>query len=59
MVSTWPVYVDKALLPVLEAKAGLTLNYIEDYNDNNEYFAKVQPQLSCCFRRREPSWKQT
>ncbi len=45
-VSTWPVYVDKALLPVLEAKAGLTLDYIEDYNDNNEYFAKVQPQLS-------------
>ncbi len=45
-VSTWPVYVDKALLPVLEAKAGITLDYVEDYNDNNEYFAKVQPQLS-------------
>ena len=34
-VSTWPVYVDKALLPVLEAKAGITLDYIEDYNDNS------------------------
>ena len=45
-VSTWPAYVDKAMLPAFEAKAGVRLDYIEDYNDNNEYFAKVQPQLS-------------
>ena len=45
-VSTWPAYVDKAMLPAFEAQAGVRLDYIEDYNDNNEYFAKVQPQLS-------------
>jgi spermidine/putrescine transport system substrate-binding protein len=50
--SNWPEYIDvddAGKRPTLEAftkKSGITVNYTEDYNDNDEFFAKVQPQLS-------------
>jgi spermidine/putrescine transport system substrate-binding protein len=50
--SNWPEYIDvddAGKRPTLEAftkQSGITVNYNEDYNDNDEFFAKVQPQLS-------------
>jgi spermidine/putrescine transport system substrate-binding protein len=51
--SNWPEYIDvddeTGAHPTLEAftkASGITVNYNEDYNDNDEFFAKVQPQLS-------------
>jgi spermidine/putrescine transport system substrate-binding protein len=50
--SNWPEYIDvddAGKRPTLEAftkKTGITVKYTEDYNDNDEFFAKVQPQLS-------------
>ena len=29
-----------------QKESGLTIKYTEDFNDNNEYFAKIQPLLS-------------
>jgi spermidine/putrescine transport system substrate-binding protein len=50
--SNWPEYIDvdddTGEHPTLEAftkASGITVNYNEDYNDNDEFFAKVQPQL--------------
>jgi spermidine/putrescine transport system substrate-binding protein len=51
--SNWPEYIDvdddtgehPTLAAFLEA-TGITVNYTEDYNDNDEFFAKVRPQLS-------------
>ena len=50
--SNWPEYIDvddAGKRPTLEAftkQSGITVNYTEDYNDNDEFFAKAQPQLS-------------
>ena len=51
--SNWPEYIDvdeeTGERPTLEAfteATGITVTYNEDYNDNDEFFAKVQPQLS-------------
>ena len=50
--STWPSYLDideaTGQRPTLEAftkQTGITVNYTEDVNDNNEFFAKVRTQL--------------
>jgi spermidine/putrescine transport system substrate-binding protein len=55
-VSNWPQYIDvdekdeskRPTLVAFEAKTGITVNYSEDINDNNEFFAKVQNQLTAC-----------
>ncbi|MDQ1617180.1 MAG: spermidine/putrescine transport system substrate-binding protein [Actinomycetota bacterium] len=50
--SNWPEYIDigkNQSHPTLDAftkKTGIKVNYTEDYNDNDEFFAKVKPQLS-------------
>jgi spermidine/putrescine transport system substrate-binding protein len=44
-ISNWPLYIDKETIPDFEQKTGLTVKYIEDVNDNAEFFGKVQPQL--------------
>jgi spermidine/putrescine transport system substrate-binding protein len=50
-VENWPVYIDptegEALGTVDRFKqaTGIDLRYSEAYNDNNEYFAKIQPIL--------------
>jgi spermidine/putrescine transport system substrate-binding protein len=44
-VSNWPLYIDKQTIPDFEKESGVTVKYIEDVNDNAEFFGKVQPQL--------------
>ncbi len=41
----WPLYIDEETVSAFNAASGFTMNYTEGYNDNNEYFAKVQPVL--------------
>jgi spermidine/putrescine transport system substrate-binding protein len=51
--SNWPEYIDvddaSKAHPTLDAfkqATGIDVRYTEDYNDNDEFFAKVQPQLT-------------
>ena len=51
--SNWPSYMDVDTTtknhPTLDAftkKTGIKVNYTEDYNDNNEFYAKVRPLLA-------------
>jgi spermidine/putrescine transport system substrate-binding protein len=51
--SNWPEYIDvddesgeSPTLQAFTADTGIQVNYNTDYNDNDEFFAKVQPQLS-------------
>jgi spermidine/putrescine transport system substrate-binding protein len=44
-ISNWPFYIDKQTVPDFEKETGITVDYTEDVNDNNEFFGKVQPQL--------------
>ena len=51
--SNWPAYMDVNTTtkshPTLDAftkKTGIKVNYTEDYNDNNEFYAKVRPLLA-------------
>ncbi len=50
--SNWPEYIDldekAGTMPTLVAftkQTGIKVKYTEDYNDNDEFFAKVKPQL--------------
>ena len=43
--SNWPLYIDKAVLKDFREKTGARLKYIEDYNDNEEFFGKVRQPL--------------
>ncbi|HSD23952.1 MAG TPA: spermidine/putrescine ABC transporter substrate-binding protein [Solirubrobacterales bacterium] len=45
-VSNWPLYIDKNTVPNFEKATGIKVDYIEDVNDNQEFFAKMQPLLS-------------
>ncbi|MEU6073206.1 spermidine/putrescine ABC transporter substrate-binding protein [Micromonospora sp. NPDC047074] len=55
-VSNWPQYMDvdeadKSKRPTLDAfvaRSGIKVDYTEDVNDNNEFFGKVQNQLTGC-----------
>ncbi|MEV4533813.1 spermidine/putrescine ABC transporter substrate-binding protein [Asanoa sp. NPDC049518] len=55
-VSNWPQYIDvddkdeskRPTLVAFEQKTGITVSYTEDINDNNEFFGKVQNQLTAC-----------
>jgi spermidine/putrescine transport system substrate-binding protein len=42
----WPLYIDEETVKLFQEASGVSLKYTEAYNDNNEYFAKVQPSLS-------------
>ena len=44
-VSNWPFYIDKKTVPEFEQQSGVSVKYIEDVNDNSEFFGKVQPLL--------------
>ena len=51
--SNWPEYIDiddktqkRPTLDAFTKDTGIKVNYTEDYNDNDEFFAKVKPQLS-------------
>jgi spermidine/putrescine transport system substrate-binding protein len=45
-ISNWPLYIDKATVPAFEKESDVTVKYIEDVNDNAEFFGKVQPLLA-------------
>jgi spermidine/putrescine transport system substrate-binding protein len=44
-ISNWPLYIDKQTIPDFEDKTGVSVKYIEDVNDNAEFFGKMQPLL--------------
>jgi spermidine/putrescine transport system substrate-binding protein len=46
VISNWPFYIDNQTVPDFEKATGVSVKYIEDINDNSEFFAKVQPQLA-------------
>ena len=45
-ISNWPLYIDKQTIPNFEKETGVTTKYIEDINDNTEFFGKLRPQLA-------------
>src|SRR5829696_8258730 len=45
-ISNWPLYIDKQTVPDFEKESGVSVKYIEDVNDNVEFFGKVQPLLA-------------
>jgi spermidine/putrescine transport system substrate-binding protein len=45
-ISNWPLYIDKQTVSDFESATGVSVKYIEDVNDNAEFFGKVQPQLA-------------
>ncbi len=53
IVSNWPQYIDpmkkpSSTLKVFESQFGIEVDYSDDVNDNNEFFAKVRNQLGSC-----------
>src|SRR5881227_3489372 len=48
-ISQWPLYIDpgkNGTIAEFEKKTGVQVHYIEDINDNNEFFGKLQPELA-------------
>jgi len=45
-ISNWPFYIDKQTVPEFEKATGVSIKYIEDVNDNAEFFAKMQQLLA-------------
>ena len=45
-ISNWPLYIDKNTVSDFDKATGLQTKYIEDVNDNQEFFGKVQPLLA-------------
>src|SRR5262245_37965206 len=43
--SNWPLYIHKETVPGFEQATGVQVKYIEDVNDNAEFFGKMQPLL--------------
>jgi spermidine/putrescine transport system substrate-binding protein len=44
-ISNWPLYIDKQTISDFDQEVGAKTKYIEDINDNFEFFGKLQPQL--------------
>jgi spermidine/putrescine transport system substrate-binding protein len=44
-ISNWPLYIDKRTVPDFEKATGIKVEYTEDVNDNNEFFAKIDEPL--------------
>ena len=44
-ISQWPLYIDKQTIPDFQKATGITVQYTEDINDNNEFFAKIEEPL--------------
>ncbi len=47
-ISNWPLYIDKKTVADFQTASGIATTYKEDFNDNEEYYAKVRPILSTC-----------
>ncbi|HRK45904.1 MAG TPA: spermidine/putrescine ABC transporter substrate-binding protein [Nocardioides sp.] len=53
IVSNWPAYIDPRRKPtstvsVFQDRTGITVDYTDDVNDNNDFYAKVKNQLGAC-----------
>src|SRR5688500_14806397 len=48
--ANWPLYVDKAVIKDFNKRFGGKCKYVEEINDNNEFFGKVRQQL----QRKQP-----
>jgi spermidine/putrescine transport system substrate-binding protein len=51
--SNWPAYIDPiqqsdSTLKAFEEATGITVDYADDVNDNNDFYAKVRNQLGAC-----------
>src|SRR3954469_4825280 len=64
--SNWPEYIDvddkTKAHPTLDAftkQTGIKVNYTEDYNDNDEFFAKVRPLLAAGAHPGRDGWCST
>lgn len=44
--SNWPLYMDKPIIREFDRRTGGRCKYVEDINDNVEFFGKVRQQLS-------------
>ena len=44
-ISNWTSYINKVSKTNFSKATGIKLTYTEDINDNNEYFAKIRPNL--------------
>lgn len=52
-ISNWPAYIDPRKDPdgtflTFQDRTGITVDYIDDVNDNAEFYAKVRNQLGTC-----------
>lgn len=45
-ISTWPLYIDGDTVSEFDKKYNVTTKYIEDVNDNDDFFGKMQPLLA-------------
>jgi spermidine/putrescine transport system substrate-binding protein len=45
-ISNWPLYIDEKTIKEFEKESGIKVDYVEDVNDNDEFFGKVQPLFS-------------
>ena len=52
VISNWPLYIDPTeggvtgSVDLFREETGIDISYSEDFNDNNEFFAKIQPDLA-------------
>lgn len=44
--ANWPLYIDEETVGLFQEATGISMHYTEEFNDNNEYFARIQPILS-------------
>jgi spermidine/putrescine transport system substrate-binding protein len=45
-VSNWPLYIADGFVAAFQKTSGLTVNYMENYNDDEEWFAKNKDPLA-------------
>ncbi|MGE5694508.1 MAG: spermidine/putrescine ABC transporter substrate-binding protein [Candidatus Sericytochromatia bacterium] len=45
-ISNWPYYMVEGFVAEFQNKTGIHVDYLEDFNDNEEWFAKVKEPLS-------------
>ncbi len=53
IISNWPAYIDPihkagSTVSAFEKETGISVQYTDDINDNNEFYAKVKNQLASC-----------
>lgn len=44
--TNWPLYIDRRTIPEFEQEFDVRVNYVEEINDNNEFFGKVREALA-------------